>query len=92
MTVQITCVCACHVYYELITLVTHDMSKFFYVCHPIVLIAITKELITIKHNQHILTHWHTQPSVRRSGTSMSFAFNSSFLSVHGMTCLIPLES
>jgi len=39
-----------------------------------------------------LTHWHTQPAVRRSEPSMSFAFNSSLLSVDGMTCLLPFES
>jgi len=53
-----------------------------------------------------LTLWHTQPSVRRQGSpgplihsrlrrsepSMSFAFNSSLLSVYGKTCLIPFES
>ena len=39
-----------------------------------------------------LTHWHTQPAVRRSEPSMSFAFNSSLQSVDGMTCLIPFES
>jgi hypothetical protein len=35
---------------------------------------------------------NTQPAVRRFEPSMSFAFNSSFLSVAGMTCLIPFES
>jgi hypothetical protein len=35
---------------------------------------------------------NTQPAVRRSEPSMSFAFNSSLLSVDGMTCLIPFES
>ena len=40
----------------------------------------------------VLTHWHTQPAVRRSEPSMSFAFNSSLLSVDGMTCLLPFES
>jgi len=40
----------------------------------------------------ILTHWHTQPAVRRSEPSMSFAFNSSLLSVDGMTYLLPFES
>ena len=39
-----------------------------------------------------LTHWHTQPAVRRSEPSMSFAFNSSLLSVDGMTFLLPFES
>ena len=39
-----------------------------------------------------LTHWHTQPAVRWSDPSMSFAFNSSLLLVDGMTCLIPFES
>jgi len=32
---------------------------------------------------------NTQPAVRRSEPSMSFAFNSSLLSVDGMTCLLP---
>ena len=40
----------------------------------------------------VLTHCHTQPAVRRSEPSMSFAFNSSLLSVDGMTCLLPFES
>jgi len=40
----------------------------------------------------LLTHWHTQPAVRRSEPSMSFAFNSSLLSVDGMTCLLLFES
>jgi len=35
---------------------------------------------------------NTQPAVRRSEPSMSFAFNSSLLSVDGMTCLLPFES
>ena len=35
---------------------------------------------------------NTQPAVRRSEPSMSFAFNSSLLSVDGMTYLIPFES
>jgi len=35
---------------------------------------------------------NTQPAVRRSEPSMSFAFNSSLLSADGMTCLIPFES
>ena len=35
---------------------------------------------------------NTQPAVRRSEPSISFAFNSSFLSVDGMTCLTPFES
>jgi hypothetical protein len=35
---------------------------------------------------------NTQPAVRRSEPSMSFAFNSSLVSVDGMTCLIPFES
>jgi len=39
-----------------------------------------------------LTHWQTQLAVRRSEPSMSFAFNSSLLSVDGMTCLLPFES
>ena len=42
--------------------------------------------------QSWLTHWHTQPAVRRSEPSMSFAFNSSLLSVDGMTRLLPFES
>jgi len=40
----------------------------------------------------LLTHWHTQSAVRRSEPSMSFPFNSSLLSVDGMTCLILFES
>jgi hypothetical protein len=35
---------------------------------------------------------NTQPAVRWSEPSMSFAFNSSLLSVDSMTCLIPFES
>jgi hypothetical protein len=35
---------------------------------------------------------NTKPAVRRSEPSMSFAFNSSILSVDGMTCLIPFQS
>jgi len=35
---------------------------------------------------------NTQPAVRQSEPSMSFAFNSSLLSVDGMTCLILFES
>ena len=35
---------------------------------------------------------NTQLAVRRSEPSMSFAFNSSLLSVDGMTCLLPFES
>jgi hypothetical protein len=35
---------------------------------------------------------NTQPAVRRSEPSMSFAFNSSLLSVDGITCLLPFES
>jgi hypothetical protein len=35
---------------------------------------------------------NTQPAVRRSEPSMSFVFNSSLLSVDGMTCLLPFES
>ena len=45
-----------------------------------------------RYLKQILTHWHTQPAVRRSEPSMSFAFNSSLLSVDGMTCLLPFES
>ena len=44
------------------------------------------------HTEGLLTHWHTQPAVRRSEPSMSFTFNSSLLSVDGMTCLLPFES
>jgi hypothetical protein len=35
---------------------------------------------------------NTQPAVRSSEPSLSFAFNSSLLSVDGMTCLILFES
>jgi len=35
---------------------------------------------------------NTQPAVRRSEPSMSFAFNSRLLSVDGMTYLLPFES
>jgi hypothetical protein len=45
-----------------------------------------------QHHSKILTHWHTQPAVRWSEPSMSFAFNSSLMSVDGMTCLLPFES
>ena len=40
----------------------------------------------------LATSINTQPAVRRSEPSMSFAFNSSLLSVDGMTCLLPFES
>jgi len=46
----------------------------------------------LHHRVPHLTHWHTQPAVRQSEPSMSFAFNSSLLSVDGMTCLLPFES
>jgi len=45
-----------------------------------------------KRHDSTLTHWHTQPAVRQSEPSMSFAFNSSLLSVDGMTCLLLFES
>jgi len=48
--------------------------------------------ISIGIKELLLTHWHTQPAVRQSEPSMSFAFNSSLLSVDGMTCLLPFES
>jgi hypothetical protein len=38
-----------------------------------------------------LTHWNTQPAVRRL-SHRCFAVNSSILSVDGTTCLIPFES
>jgi hypothetical protein len=43
-------------------------------------------------NKYMCLTWNTQPAVRRSEPSMSFAFNSSFLSVDGMTCLIPIKA
>jgi hypothetical protein len=39
----------------------------------------------------MLTHWNTQPAVRRP-SHRCFAVNSSILSVDGTTCLIPFES
>jgi hypothetical protein len=39
----------------------------------------------------LLTHWNTQPAVKRL-SHRCFAVNSSILSVDGMTCLIPYES
>jgi len=48
--------------------------------------------ISHANGESALTHWHTQPAVRRSDLLMSFAFNSSLLSVDGMTCLIPFKS
>jgi hypothetical protein len=50
------------------------------------------DIMIVRQSWNSLTHWHTQPAVRQSEPSMSFAFNSSLLSVDGMTCLLPFES
>jgi len=51
-----------------------------------------KEFLTVKQRHTHLNALEHTAGCETVETSMSFACNSSFLSVDGMTCLIPFES